>query len=340
MHDKGSLEEHCRKILEDNGGMIADKARTILLEDPALKDLRCPLEFISKNWRAPQTPALMSLSCRAVGGKSEETYETGLAMSLLNLGFYILDDIIDKVAFKLFKPTVFGKFGESTALIISGLASAKAFSILNQLERAKRQTVIQMFWGVCTKMAQAETVNLKSRSQKGYSSIEKFKKIEDESSADLSTCMKIGAILGNGSESEILHLGRYGLFLGIITELWKDFHVSVNLTLELAEKIKSRTPPFSLLWASERSKKVQKKIDSIANKERVEETDVRQLVENLLETRALDNVVRIMRRYAKKGEGELAKVQRNEASQTLRVFITAQPQLFIESISASQEYER
>jgi geranylgeranyl pyrophosphate synthase len=133
MCSKYNIEERCRRVLEDNGGMVADKARTILLEDPALKDLRPPLEFISKNWRDPLTPALMGLSCEAVGGRSEETYEAALAMSLMNLSFYIWDDIIDKAPLKLFKPTLFGKFGEGTALMIGGLASAKAFSILNQM---------------------------------------------------------------------------------------------------------------------------------------------------------------------------------------------------------------
>ena len=100
------------------------------------------------------------------------------------------------------------------------------------------------------KMAQAETVTLRLRSRGSFSPEKKFWKIKTEAT-DLETCLKMGAIIGNGSESEIKHLGKYGLCLGIILELWKDFHVSVNLTLELAEKIRSGALPYSLLWASE-----------------------------------------------------------------------------------------
>src|SRR3989337_2992326 len=110
MYEKNNIEESCRKILEDNGGVIADKARTILLEDPALKDLRTPLEFVSKNWRNPLPPALMSLSCEAVGGQPEETHQAALSMNLMSLSFYIWDDMLDKTQFKLFKPTLYGKF--------------------------------------------------------------------------------------------------------------------------------------------------------------------------------------------------------------------------------------
>lgn len=57
-----------------------------------LKDLRDPLKFIAKNWRDPLTPAMMRLSCEAVGGRLEETHEAALAMSLMSLSVCIWGD--------------------------------------------------------------------------------------------------------------------------------------------------------------------------------------------------------------------------------------------------------
>jgi geranylgeranyl pyrophosphate synthase len=336
MYNKYNVKECCNRLLEDNGGMVADKARTILLEDPTLKDLKLPLEFISKNWRDPLTPALMRLSCEAVGGRLEETHEAALAMSLTSLSLYIWDDMIDKVPLKLFKPTLFGKFGEGTALVIGGLASAKAFLILNQMniEKEKRQTIIKLYWNFLVKMARAETVNLRLRSQKNPSSKEKFWKIKTEAS-DLETCLRIGAILGDGSTDEIHHLGRYGLCLGIILELWKDFRVSLNLTLELAEKIRTGALPFALLWASEHSERIQNKLHKITANETIERVYMKQIVEEILETGALDNTVKTIKRFAKKGKEELIKMKRNDGTQALQLVIEAQPQLFIESLPTS-----
>jgi len=333
MYEKNNAEKRCHKILEDNGGFIADKTRTILLEDPVLSDLRPPLEFISKNWRDPLTPALMSLSCEAVGGRSDETYEVALAMSLMNLSFFIWDDILDKVSLKLFKPTLFGKFGEGTALIVGGLASAKAFSILNQtkFDHAKQQIVSSLLWNLWAKIAKAEIASLSSRNSENHSSKKKLK-IKAES-IDIETCLKIGGIMGNGSESEIRHLGKYGQYLGIILELWKDFHVSVNLTLELHEKIRSGALPYSLLWARERSAKIQKKLGDLSSKN-TEETCIKEIVEDILEIKTLDNTVKNIRRFAEKGRAELIELNRNSAARTLQWFIEAQPRLFIKSLSA------
>jgi geranylgeranyl diphosphate synthase type I len=334
MYDKNNLKERCDRILEDNGGKVADRARTILLKDPALKDLRPPLEFISKNWRNSLTPALMSLSCEAVGGRPEETYETALAMTLTSLSLYLWDDIIDKASVKSFKPTLFGKFGEGMALVIGGLASAKAFSILNHMDVDKptHQTVNKLLWNFLVKMARAETASIRLRSQKNFSPKKKFWKIKTEA-ADLETCLKIGAILGNGTQSEIQHLGRYGLCLGIVLELWKDFHVSVNLTLELAEKIRKGTLPYSILWASKRSEKIRKKLEDLSSKNTIEQAHIKEIVADALETKVLENTLKTIRRFTKKGSEELIELKKNRATRTLQLIIESQPSLFIGSLS-------
>ncbi len=334
MHDKHTTKEQCTKILEDNGGKVADKARTILLKDPALKELRQPLEFIAKNWRDLRTPAMMSLSCEAVGGRPKETHETALAMSLVNLSFHIWDDIIDKAPLKLFKPTLYGKFGEATTLIIGGLSAAKAFTILNQMnmEKTKHKTITNLFWKLCTKMAQAETINLKTRDQRKLTSREKLQKIKTEATADLETCLKIGAIIGNGSENEIKHLGKYGYFLGIILELWKEFHVAVNLTSELAEKIRTNSLPYALLWAKERSEKIRKNLENPENKDTIEPFCIKVIVKDLLETKAYTNTLKTIQKFAKKAKAELSEAKSNNATQILKLFAEAQPRLFVESL--------
>lgn len=334
MYEKNTVEERCRKILEENGGVIADKSRTILLEDIALKDLRPPLEFISKSWRDPLTPAMMSLSCEAVGGRPTATNDAALALSLMNLSFYVWDDVIDKAALKSLKPTLFGKFGEGTALIIGGLASAKAFSILNEMniDKEKRQTITRMFWNLWTKMAQAEAGSLRLRSQKNLSSEKKFWKLKMEATADPETCMKIGAFMGNGFDNEVKILGAYGQCLGLILELWKDFLVSINLTLELAEKIKTGALPYCLLWARERSEKIRKQLDFM-DTNALRPSDIKEIVKNILETKAIEHVLKTVKDLAKNAETELSKLKKNRATRTLKLFMKAQPEIFNERLS-------
>jgi len=338
MGGKHNLKERCNKILEDNGGIVADRARIILLEDPALKDLRPPLEFVSKNWRDPLTPSLIALSCEAVGGRSELTYEAALGMSLMTLSCNIWDDMVDRTFSRLFRQTLLGKFNEGAALIIGGLASAKAFSIINQMnvDPIKRQTIARLFWDFCAKIAKAETVNLRLRNQASVSSKKKLWLIKIQA-ANLETCLKIGAVLGNGTEDEVKHLSKYGSYLGMILELWRDFNISINFTLELAEKIKRGTLPYSLLWARECSERIRKKLETLANRNTIEPSDIKEIVKNTLETKALNNTLKIIRKLAEKAKEELFYLKNQAtATQTLEFFVKAQPQLFSESLSPLQ----
>jgi geranylgeranyl pyrophosphate synthase len=333
MYENFTVEKRCQKILEDNGQMIADKANKILLDDSALKGLKAPLEFISKNWRDPLTPALMSLSCEAVGGRPERTHDVALAMSLMNLSVYLWDDIIDKATIKLFKPTLFGKFGEGIALIVGGLATAKAFSILGQIEedKAKLQTITKMFWGLWTRVAQAEMNDLRLRTQKKLTSKDKLQKITMEAS-NLEVCLKIGALIGDGSTKEISHLGKYGKSFGIILELWKDFQVSTNLTLELSERIRCGALPYSLLWASERSVKIQGKLLNSMGASEIEQGSIKGIVKEALQVGMLENTLKTIDRFSKKAISDLEGLKNNNACQLLQLLVEDQHCLFVRSL--------
>jgi geranylgeranyl pyrophosphate synthase len=333
MTQKLTAKEQIRKILETHGGKTATKATNLLLQDITLQELTPMLEFVSKNWRDPLRPAMIKLACESVGGKPEETEEAAVAMSLMNLSFYLWDDIIDKAPSRLFKPTMFGKFGEGPTLIMGGLASAKAFTVLSQsrLDQAKRETVTEMFWNMWAKMATAETLSLQKRS-KEYSAKDKLFKIEKEAAANLETCLKIGGIIGNGKESEIEHLGKYGLGLGVILELQHDIQVSLNLTLELADKIRTGAYPYTLLWAKEHDPEIQKNFQNVINAKTLGPKEIEKIVQGILTTKALDQIEKTIQKLAKRVLKELEEMKKNSAGKALRDFVQAQPALLKENL--------
>lgn len=331
--EKFVAAEKCHKILEENGGNIASKSKSILLNDPTLKELRDPLEFISKTWRDPLTPGIMALSCEAVGGKPKQTYNPALALSLINMSFFLWDDIIDQAPLKTFKPTVTGKYGSGTALITGGMASAKAFSILNNLElkTTKKEKIFQLIWNLLAVMAKVEMRSLNERNSETYSSKIKLWKIQTES-IDPKTCMEIGAIIGNGSTDQITNLGKYGSSLGEILGLINDFRVSTNLTLELVNKIKQKTLPFALLLATERSTSLKKRIDLLLTKKKIDETSIKLVVEEMLETNVLADVEKKVYVCVQRAKEAIGNLKLNRATQELQTFIDLQPRFFTESI--------
>ena len=330
----GSNSKLCNKILEENGGAISDQARILLLEDPALSALRDPLTFISSNWRDPFTPSIVKLSCEATGSEACDIGDVSLALSLIHLSFSIMDDIIDRSTSKFFRPTLYGKYGEETALVIGGLASAKAFCVLEKynLKDKHRSHVVDLVWHLCATMSTVEMNSLKLRTQRVYSSLDKLNKIESEA-IDTQLCSEIGATLGNGSDTELYHLGLYGRYFGTILGLWNDFRVSTNLSLELAERIKNERLTYCLLLACERSKNFRKKLDNIISKKSFDPQSIKIVVKDMLTTGVLKEIKKNIGDCAQNAKEALEPLKVNRGSQTLQFLVELQPGFFLESIS-------
>jgi len=330
---KQSAKGQIKKILEEYGGKTADKTINLLQNDPTLKELKPELEFISKNWRDPLRPAMMRLACETVEEKSQSTEEVAIAMSLMNLSFYLWDDIVDKTQSRLFNPTFFGKFGEGPALIMGGVMSAKAFTIFNQakLDPAKSVKIADLFWNMWAKMANSEAHNLRTRKNQ-YFAKDKMQKIKAEAEANLGNCLKMGAIIGNGSENEVKNLGKYGFYLGIVLELQHDFQVSINLTLELADKVRMGALPYTLLRSRENSIDLQEKLRNIAGKKTISAGEIETIVSGVVAARMVDNIGEMIEELSKKAVKELRVIEKKSAAEALLSFAEIQPQFFKESM--------
>lgn len=325
--------EICFEILEENGGKVAEKSRKIMLADPKLKTLKDPFQFIATNWRDPLTPSLLSLSCEAVGEDPIKTNDLAIALSLINLTFFLWDDIIDSSYSKHFKATLTGKYGTGIALITGGMISAKAFTILNNLkiQQEKKELINQNIWNLLSLMAKAETHSIKMRTKGRYSSKIKLWKIETES-IDPEICLRIGALIGDGSEREIENLGTYGKCLGIIIGLINDFRIGTNLTLELAEKIKLNVPPYCLLLASENSISFKKVLEKAFSKEELNPKSIELIVKSMLKTGIYEEIEKKVVYWVEKANKAIENLNQNRATQTLLKFIQLQPKYFLESI--------
>ncbi len=325
-----NAQKKFQETLENYGGETAKKSIKILLEDPSLTKLKPYTEFISKTWRDPFVPALMSLSCQAVNGDPKDTEEVAIALSLMNLSFRIWDDIIDKTYNIRFKTTFVGKFGEANALIVGGVISAKAFTILNEvnLDTQKKQKINELIWTYWAKMAEAETTDL-STVRKEYRGKDKLKKIKDET-INIKTCLKIGAIIGNGYAEEINGIEEFGECLGILLELVNDVKVSLNFTLELDRKISSGNLTYFLLKEKETSEYMEKELEFLKKRQIIEPQEIGLIVDMLLKSKSLVQIKDYVKSLNKKGQKALKCLRSSDSRERFNFLIEQQMKAFNE----------
>jgi len=313
-------EQTINQILEEYGGKIASRARVILLEDPTLKDLREPLEFLRKRWY-DRTPAFVRLSCEAVRGNAEDSETAALALTLMNLCFTIWDDVIDNTRYKRFMSTLFGKFGQETAIITGGIASAKAFSILNKtMPEEKRKRITDSIWKMWSQMASIESITVELRKNGVFQSKNKLRKMRSEA-INLGTFLKIGAIIGDGSNQEINHLTMYGRYLALILGLEEDFKISINLSVELAERIRSHRPPYTTLWALEHSTPLKKLFEKFEGNK--EDSLIKEFVEMFLSTNVSSFVSKEIEKNRKLAQLQLRTLPDTSAKDMLNLLVNS-----------------
>ena len=330
MKRPNKAQKKFQETLETYGGETAKKSIKILLEDPNLTKLKPYTEFISKTWRDPLVPALMNLSCKAVNGDHKDTEQVAIALSLMNLSFRLWDDIIDKTYNIRFKTTFVGKFGEANALIVGGVISAKAFTILNEvnLDTQKKQKINELIWTYWAKMAEAETIDL-SAVKKEYRVKDKLKKIKDET-INIKTCLKIGAIIGNGSAEEINGIEEFGECLGILLELVNDVKVSLNFTLELERRISSGNLTYFLLKEKETSEYMEKELELLKRRHTIEPQEIGLIVNMLLKSKSFVQMKNNVKSLNRKGQKALKCLRSSDSRERFNFLIEQQMKAFNE----------
>ncbi len=277
-----SAKDQFCKILEYYGRATALEANKLLSEIKPQNNTAIIFDYISKTWLDQLTPAMMTLSCKAVGGQTKKTRQYAIALSLLNLSFKTWDDVIDKTSFRSLRTTTVGKFGEKNSIIIGGLLLSKAFLVLNQTEPEieRKAEILKVLWKYITSMAEAEISDNEIKPEL-YLAKNKLKKIKTEAIA-LETCLQIGSIIGNGSKKEILALRNYGKTLEILIELRKDLLVSLNLTIELEQKIKNKKLPYFVLKTKEKNRETRRILEKLTNADTVDAQSLGIIVNNVL----------------------------------------------------------
>jgi len=79
-----------------------------------------------------------------------------------------------------------------------------------------------------------------------------------------------------------------------------------------------------------------KKFEELKNRNSIEPSDIKEIVGHVLETKALNHTLRAIRKFAKKAEKDLLELKNAYATQTLKIFVVAQPRLFVESLPTLQ----
>ncbi len=289
MNSESKLMDTFKGIIEKRGKAALEKARQEILNSKYNGGVvSSALKYFARvtlHGALPVFPALLSLSCEAVGGNIETTTSIGAALELIVDAADIHDDIIDQSQVKYYKKTVYGKFGGAVALLAGDELLAHGLILLyrecESLSKKQKETILHLLFQALAEISQAEAEETKLMKKADVNPQEYFELIIKKAVVPELHC-RIGTILGNGDPSAIEALGRYGRTYGIVSLIREEFIDLLDYP-ELRNRLMNECPPLPLLCALQNSE-IKKEVKRLIESSNLTKKDANKLVEIVLDS--------------------------------------------------------
>jgi geranylgeranyl pyrophosphate synthase len=286
------LAEQISAILTKKGEVAQQKAREIILNERFDSEtIRNAVLFSMQEWHKIKHPGLLQIACETVGGYTNIVNEVGASLLLLLCSAHVHDDIIDQTKSKEGKPTVYGKFGRDIALLTGDALLFEGLILLHKicekLPAHKKEAILDLIKSAFFEVGSGEANEVILKREEVFPP-EKCLDNLCKRAAMAEATMRIGAIIGNGSDEEIEILGHYGRTLGILAAIREEF-IDIYDPEELMNRYSNELLPLPILYALREEQK-RNEIIRLIQKKHLSQKDAYALVElvtNCVEVRKL-----------------------------------------------------
>jgi geranylgeranyl pyrophosphate synthase len=298
MSANSALIDITRAFKQKGGAAMKNARKKILLKFKDDSYSSQALRYFSKvtlHNALPVFPALISMSCEAVGGDVGKTVPLGEAIVLISAAADLHDDVIDQSFVKGSKQTVLGKFNAATSILAGDILLVQGFRQLTEIAeiipKAQGQEIIKLVseavFEICS--AEALEVQLSHRfdlNTNEYHEVIRLKAVVPELS------MKIGAIVGGGKTKDVKTLGQFGRIYGINSIIFEEFADLLNIE-ELGSRLKNECPPLPIIYTLQNIK-IKTYLLSLLRADPLNEAVHKEIVKTVLDSCELEALQKIL----------------------------------------------
>lgn len=292
--------------------------KTILAEKIEYRELREALEHYVLHWNDFTHSGSFSIACEGVGGNSGAGTRVQAAITMIAAALDIHDDVIDESEMKHGLPTVFGKFGCDIALLLGNAFLVEGFTLfaesVSDLPQEKMEEIRAILKRALFEVGNGHALELNLR-ETTSANLEEYIGIFRMKAASIEADFRIGAILGNGTRSEIDAMAEYGRILGTLAQLREEF-IDIFEVEELNQRIRSEYLPLPILVAMQENE-LKGKIQKLTSRGKVRDSNVDELINLVFKSRSIEKIRRKMEDLVAEGVRFTSAIRRKETRNLL-----------------------
>ncbi len=164
-------------------------------------------------------PLLAVMAARLCGARDSGVYRLAISFEYLHMATLIHDDVIDNSANRRGKPSVFKKFGLTSAILAGDFLHARSMSIVGKLGGYQS---LDVFCKATSGMVDGEFLQMRNTNNHSQSEEEYFNAIQGKTALLISATAEIGALFAGAGTQKICALKRYGDYLGAAFQVVDD----------------------------------------------------------------------------------------------------------------------
>ena len=219
------IEAEMIDVVENCFGTLPAELQTMLLYHLGFAYVQGAPARIASGKRV--RPILLLLGCQAVGGDPERVLPAAAAVELLHNFSLIHDDIEDGDELRRGRPTLWKSWGVPLAINSGDTMFAMAHLALlrcmaNGIDAARVVRAMEIFGRTNVHLTAGQHLDIGFEKRSDVAAAEYLVMIEGKTAALTRGSLEIGAVLGGGSDAQIIALGEFGRCLGLSFQLQDD----------------------------------------------------------------------------------------------------------------------
>lgn len=254
-------------------------------------------------------PTLAILSHHAMkGNELERLIDIASAMELIHSATLVHDDINDGAETRRGKKAAYKEFGLHEAIVTGDFLFARAYYIGGTFSRK----IVELVANATTQVAEGEMMQYNHRKDPKLSVDQYLRIIEGKTAAPIKTAAQLGVILAKGHSEDIRNFGEYGLNLGIAFQIVDDILDVTGDERKLGKPIGSDLREGNLtlpvILARDKDKGLEKRIVELFKSEKPKDEGIRDCIELIRSSDAIDDAIEIAKGYAEGAKEYLESV--------------------------------
>lgn len=208
------------KIVELRSEFEATLKRFELPKEP--KQLYQPIDYTISNGGKRMRPLLVLLGCKLFSADVKDALHPALGIELFHNFSLIHDDIMDQAPIRRGKPSVYRKWNENVAILSGDAMIVKAYEQLLITRPDAIPHILAQFNKTAVEVCEGQQLDMDFEVREDVSIAEYIEMIKLKTAVLLAACLKIGVVIGGGTQEQAKKLYDFGLNAGIAFQLQDD----------------------------------------------------------------------------------------------------------------------